>query len=165
MDTDSLAEFYQRIGAALWHLQYLEDVLASFLTLKLLNERRRAGQKITPEDAYSLLADKRKLTLGPLLESCRSKKIISAERQPRFEAFKLERHWLVHRSLVENGDDLYKEATRNAVLNRIGLIQEEAIALKNLVGKELETWGAGHGINPEAIDVEARSAIEKLKSG
>jgi hypothetical protein len=61
---------------------------------------------------------------------------------------------------VENGDDLYKEATRNSVLDRISLIQEEAIGLKNLVGKELETWGAAHGINPEAIDVDARSAIE-----
>ena len=105
MNADELADFYRRIGAALWHLQYLEDILVSFLVMKIIHERRCAGQTVTASEAQTLLADKRRITLGPLIEACSSRKIIRLEHQARFETFKIERHWLVHRSLVESGDD------------------------------------------------------------
>jgi len=107
MTAGELEDFYRRIGAAIWRLQYLEDILVNFLTLKLVHERRCAGGTVAMAEAQAQLAEKRKLTLGPLIESCVSKKIISRERVQRFEAFKAERHWLVHRSMIENGDDLY----------------------------------------------------------
>ena len=121
-----LHDFYHEVGATIWHIQYLEDALVSFLVLKICNERRHAGQTVTMPDAEMLLAEKRKLTLGPLIDGCIKYKIIRSAEQARYAAFKLERHWLVHRSLMENGDDFYDDATRQAVFMRIAAMREEA---------------------------------------
>jgi len=68
-DGRRLQDFYRRIGGAVWHLQYLEDILVNSLTLKIVHERRCAGRTVDMPEAEALLADKRKLTLGPLIES------------------------------------------------------------------------------------------------
>lgn len=163
MSADELADFYQRIGAALWHLQYLEDVLVNFLVMKIMHERRCAGRTVTASDARTLLADKRRVTIGPLIGDCSSRKIIRPEYQARFEAFKIERHWLVHRSLVESGDDLYDDTMRNFVVSRIGAIQQEASSLKGLVFSDCQSWVAAHEVDLEAVHDQAEDAIRKLK--
>lgn len=84
-----LEHFYKLVGKAIWYVQHLENIMVSFLFLKVLYEQRRSGQTVTKDNAELLLADKRKITLGPLIESCRSRKIIGAEHQSRFDAFKL----------------------------------------------------------------------------
>lgn len=165
MNADELADFYRRIGSALWHIQYLEDILVSFLAMKLIHERRRAGQTVIASDAQALLATKRRLTLGPLFEACSSRKIIRDEHQARFDAFKIERHWLVHRSMVASGDDLYDDARRNSVVNRISEIQQEAMSLKGLVGVDCESWAAAHGVDLDAVQDQTDDAMRKLKGG
>ena len=163
MNADELADFYRRIGAALWHLQCFEDVLVSFLAMKLIHELRCAGQTVTSSDAQTLLADKRRITVGPLIEACSSRKIIRPENRARFEAFKNERHWLVHRSMVESGDDLYDDATRESVLSRIAAVQEEAISLKGLAFRDCESWVAAHGVDLDAAQDQAECAMRKLR--
>jgi hypothetical protein len=163
MNADELADFYGRIGAALWYVQYLEDVLVSFLAMKLIHERRGAGRTVSTIDAQALISDKRRITLGPLIGSCMSEKIIPPEHQPRFEAFRVERHWLVHRSLIESGDHLYTDATRNAVFSRIAEIQEEARVLKKIVVEDFESWASAHGVNLSAAENQAGAALRKLK--
>jgi hypothetical protein len=101
---------------------------------------------LTENDARALIADKRRLTLGPLIESCTSRKAIRPEYQSRFEAFRAERHWLVHRSLVENGDDIQVDAGLESLIARITRIQEEAISLKKAVGEDFFSWMAAHGV-------------------
>jgi len=163
MTADELAEFYCLVGGALWHIQYLEDALVNFLSLKLLHERRCAGTTVTIEEAQAFLSERRRLTFGPLVESCASRKVIRLEHQPRFETFKQERHWLVHRSMVESGDHLYGDSTRSAVFARIDAIREESIYLKKLVVSDLETWSAAHGVDTEAAQRKAEAAVRKLK--
>lgn len=85
MNEHELADFYRRIGAAIWHLQYLEDILVNFLCLKMAHERRCSGDTVSMPDAEALIAEKRKLTLGPLIESCTSRKIIRPEYRARFD--------------------------------------------------------------------------------
>jgi hypothetical protein len=148
MNERELGEFYRRIGAALCHLQYLEDVLVTFLAMKIIHERRGAGHTFTTSDAQTLLTEKRRiLTLGPLIDSCISQKIVRHEHQGRFKAFKRERDWLVHRLIIVSGDDLYVAATRHAVFSRITAIQKEAILLKKIAVADLEGWGAAHGVD------------------
>ncbi len=163
MNAEELADFYRRIGSAIWHLQCLEDVLVNFLTVKIIHERRCARQTVTESDARALLAEKRRITLGPLIESCTSKKIIAPALQSRFEAYKLERHWLVHRSMVESGDDLYATDTRDAVFTRISALQEEAISLKKIAVRDLEAWMEAHGVDTDAAQNQAEEAIRKLQ--
>jgi hypothetical protein len=163
MNTDELADFYQRIGAALWHLQYLEDVLVNFLVMKIIHEHRCSGKTVTISDAQALLADKRLLTLGLLVKTCIRRKIIQSENQARFGAFKVERDWLVHRSMVESGDDLYDDATRTTLFGRIATVQQEAISLKGLVASGCTSWAAAHGVDVTAAQDQAEDAMRKLK--
>ena len=161
-NAEQLAEFYRHIGAAIWHVQYLEDVLVNFLTMKIIHERRCVGDTIG--DRQELLADKRRMTVGPLIESCGKRKIIRPEHSPRFKSFRLERHWLAHRSLVENGDDLYPTSTRNAVFGRIAAIQEKAISLRKIVAQDLEVWAAAHGVDLETAQRQAEEAVRNVKA-
>jgi len=150
MNPIELKELYTLIGNAIWQVQYLEDVLVTLLSAKIIYERRCAGNAMPPDDAERLLADKRKITLGPLLEACRSRKIIRTGQQSRFDAFKDERHWLVHRSVIESGDNLYAAVTREAVFVRIAGIGEEAISLKAAVFEDFQAWMRQHGVKLEA---------------
>jgi hypothetical protein len=163
MTADELAGFYNLIGGAIWHIQYLEDALVNFLSMKLLHERRCASATVTLEDAHTLLSEKRRLTFGPLLESCASRTIIRPEHQPHFEAFKHERHWLVHRSMVETDDALYRDSSRYAGFARIDAVREESIRLKKLVVADLEAWSAAHGVDTPAAQRQAEAAVQKLK--
>jgi hypothetical protein len=165
MNGAELGEFYRRIGAALCHLQYLEDVLVTFLAMKIIHERQCAGDTFTTNDAQTLLAEKRRvLTLGPLIDSCISKKIVRQEHKERIKALKRERDWLVHRSIFENGDDLYAAATRNAVFSRVTALQEEAISLKKLAVADLEGWGVSHGVDVDAAQSQAEEEQRKLNN-
>ena len=163
MNADELADFYRRIGAAVWHLQYLEDAIVSFLAMKIIYERRCAGQAITADDAQTLLADKRRITLGPLIEACIKRKVIQPAHRARFEAFKIERHWLVHRSMVESGDHLYDDGARTIVFSRIASVQQEAISLKGFIVSDLESWVAAHGVDVATARDQAEDAVRKLK--
>jgi hypothetical protein len=163
VNENEFGEFYRRIGAALCHLQYLEDVLVTSLTAKIIHELRCAGQTMTPNDAQTLLADKRRdLTLGPLIDSCISKKIVRPEHQERIKALKLERDWLVHRYIIENGDDVFATATRSVSFSRITAIQEEATALKKIVAADLERWFAKHGVDVDAAKNQAKEEMRNL---
>jgi hypothetical protein len=163
MNADELDEFYRRVGAAIWHVQYLEDVLVSFLAMKILGPKRSGGQAISAAELDALLAQKRRLTLGPLIQACIGENIITPALEPRFDTFKTDRHWLVHRSVVESGDDLYNDDARGAVFKRIFSVQEEAISLKKLVGADLKTWLNAQRVDVEAAVNEGEDALRKLK--
>jgi hypothetical protein len=163
MNAEELDFFYRRIGAALWHIQYLEDVLVTFLVAVLVDQRRSSGESVAQDDAEALLAQKRKVTLGPLIQTCISQKVIPLPLQARFDLFKEERHWLVHRSMVESGDELYSDAARDAVFRRIITVQQEAIALKKLVVSDFESWMSARGVDPQAAQRLAEESIRKLK--
>jgi len=163
MNAEELDEFYRRVGAAIWHVQYLEDVLVSFLAMKLLGPKRSDGQAISAAEMDALLTQKRKLTLGPLIQACIGQNIITPALEPRFEIFKTDRHWLVHRSVVESGDGLYNGEARDAVFSRIFSVQEEAISLKKLIGAGLETWLSAQGVDVDAAARQGEDVLRKLK--
>jgi hypothetical protein len=39
-----LEQFYKLVGKGIWYVQHLENMLVSFLALKVLHEQRCAGQ-------------------------------------------------------------------------------------------------------------------------
>jgi len=163
MNAEELDHFYRRIGAALWHVQYLEDVLVTFLVAKLLDQRRSSGNTFTQTDAETLLTQKRRVTLGPLIQACIGQNIIALPLQARFEVFKEDRHWLVHRSMVESGDDLYTDGDRDTVLRRIMTLQQEAIALKKLIVADFQSQMASRGVDVQAALRQGEESLRKLK--
>ncbi len=159
-----LHDLYHAIGGALWYLQYLEDVLVKFLATKALHARRAGGAAVRMRDADEVIARmQRTMTLGKLIQDGGAEGVIRNECLERFRAFKVERDWLVHRSMVENGDDLYLDATREAVFGRIEAIRNEAASLKQIIVEDLESWMAAHGIDVAAAQRQGEQEIRRLK--
>ena len=68
----------------------------------------------------------------------------------------------MHRSLVESGDDLFNEAKREIVVQRIFSVQEEAIALKKLIAIDLEAWIRTQGADVKQAAEQGEAASRKL---
>ena len=71
INMDELADFYRRIGAALWHVQHLENAMVQFLTMKEIHERRRAGKKVDDCPCLFSLREKAFFVLSPGILGCR----------------------------------------------------------------------------------------------
>ena len=63
------------------------------------------------------------------------------------ETFKVERDWLVHRSMDENGDDLYLNSDRSKLLRRLSKFSEDARRLQGLIAQELEDFVVSKGVS------------------
>jgi len=70
--------------------------------------------------------------------------VLSKEFQERIDKFPIERDWLVHRSFIENQDDLYARPRLYTLIDRVGSISKEALALQEFIKKELEEYLASN---------------------
>jgi hypothetical protein len=160
INAEELHSLYASIGKGIWHLQNVEDVLHTYITIKR-DVKVRAGMPV--EQAENILQKHRKNTLGSALKISREANIFSSQIQKRLEEFKEERDWLVHRSVYQNREDLYLEDKRYALINRIDKFAEEAIQIQKLIAEELESFVVAQGVNREWIYQQAQESINKLK--
>jgi hypothetical protein len=160
INADELHTLFTLIGQGIWHLQTVEDALHNTITLK---RNVITPGSITQEEAKTLLAQHRRKTLGQSLRISREAQTLSTDLQKRLEHFKEERDWLVHRSVHQNGDDLYVDEKRVALMNRIKSFSKEAKTLQKLIASELEDFVVFHGVSREMIGQEAAEAVRKLR--
>jgi hypothetical protein len=153
---------YWLMGKALRELQYLEVTIANFLTLKL---DIRTRYRVPEEEAHRMLAKRLKNTLGEAIGFAREGKAIDQPLLTRLAALNQERHWLVHRSVAQNGDDLYEEAGRRAVMDRLEAFSREALALDKAMCAKVEKWSAAQGIDTAATSRAAEAQLDALRGG
>lgn len=77
------------------------------------------------------------------------------------KTFKLERDWLVHKSLNENGDDLFLNTDRLRLLERLHKFSEDAKKLQRLIAEELEDFVVSKGVSREWIYQKAISDVNR----
>lgn len=155
-----LQELYSTIGNGIWHLQKLEDALHTFITVKCDIKVRGS---VSTEKAEAILSKHRSNTLGRSLNIARSADLFSTGLQARLDQFKEERDWLVHRSVYKNGQDLYLDGKRYALILRIQNFLEEALILQKLVAEELENFVVSQGVSREQIMRIAHENLRKLR--
>lgn len=160
INAEELHILFTLIGQSIWYLQMMEDALHTTITVK--RDVRTPGA-IPENEANSLLAQHRSKTLGHSLKISRQAQIFHPDLQKRLESFKEERDWLVHRSVNQNGDDLYLDEKRVDLIERITAFSEEARTLQKLIERELEDFVVSHGLNRESIHQVASETIRKLK--
>lgn len=160
INAEELHTLFTLVGQGIWYLQMMEDALHTTITLK---RDVKTPKSITAEEGKICLAKHRRKTLGQSLEISRQALVLSADLQKRLEHFKEERDWLVHRSVHQNGDDLYVDEKRGALMNRIKSFSEEAKILQKLIASELEDFVVFHGVSREMIGQEATEAVRKLR--
>ena len=154
ISADELATLYHDIGACIWQMQYLEDVLHTFLTMKL--ELKEPG-KVSAQEAMVLLAKHRRATLGTTIKVAENNSALPSLLIDQLRTLKEERDWLIHRSMHQNGSSLYTEDGRNKLFARLALLQNDIVHLKVKIIKEVEIFCSGHGIS----SIQAKSLAEK----
>jgi hypothetical protein len=160
IEFDELNALYMLTGKGIWHLQFIEDALSTCITVKQGIKVRGAMPKAQAE---AILATHRSHTLGVSLSIARKGQVLSESLQDRLEKFKKERDWLVHRSLYQNGDDLYIDEKRDLLLKRLRAFSEEAMILQRLIAAELENFVVAQGISREWIESDAARRIKALR--
>ena len=156
INEQELPVFFGLIGEGIWYLQHVENALATCLTVK--GEIKEIGS-VSAEQAERILSKHRKNTLGTSLRLAEEKGILSDDLMLALRAFKEERDWLVHRSLNDNGDDLYLDSARRAVIERLEKFGEQARQLQRLVAQELENFVVSKGASKQWI---YRRAIDDI---
>jgi hypothetical protein len=159
---EELAALYHDVGACIWHIQYLEDVLHTFLTIKI--EIKEPG-RVEKNEATALLDKHRRATLGNAIRTAESAKALPQELIDQLRALKNERDWLVHRSMHQNGDGLYTDHGREAVFSRLAALQEKTIFLKSQIMSEAEAYCSGHGLSAQANALAERKIAELRGEG
>lgn len=147
-----LHDVYAAIGAAVWHLQFLEDMLVTYLVMRLKLKR-----PVTIERAHAVLMDERRKTLGALLRDAKTARLVHSEIDEAAQVLREERNWLIHRSMSECSDHLYTDEGRDAFLSRLRALKERAIQLKKTLYNDSAEWCARQGFDiaqAEALAVE-----------
>jgi hypothetical protein len=160
INAEELQVFFKLIGSGIWYLQHVEDALSTFITVKA-EIKERGG--VSDDNAMSLLSKHRRNTLGTSIRIAEDRQVLDSEMIAILKTFKLERDWLVHRSLNENGDDLYLNTDRLRLLERLHKFSEDAKKLQRLIAEELEDFVVSKGVSREWIHQKAMSDVNRDK--
>ena len=160
INAEELLVFFKLIGSGIWYLQHVEDALSTYITVKA-EIKDRGGT--SAENAKFLLSKHRRNTLGTSIRFAKDRQVLDPELLTMLEAFKIERDWLVHRSLHENGDDLYLNSERRKLLERLNKFTEDAKRLQRLIGEELEDFVVSKGVSRELIHQKTMSDVNRNK--
>jgi hypothetical protein len=157
---DELDALYRGVGRCIWHIQYLEDVLHTYLALKI--EIREPG-RISEKEAHKLLTKHRRANLGTTLRTAENHAALPPELLAELRGLKEERDWLVHRSMHQEGDSLYTDEGRYAIFFRLDALMERTLALKGKVAAEAMAFCASHGVSPRNAEQLAHEQIARLR--
>lgn len=138
---DELHIFFNYIGQGIWHLQNLEDVLATYITMK---HDIKAPGAVSEENAQASLQKNRE-GLGTLLKTAFRHHVMPKDLEARFQTFRGERNWLVHKCAYQNRKDLYNTEKRQVLINRILNFCREAITLRQLIFADLDLFFRNQG--------------------
>ena len=142
LSPDTLHEVYAAIGSAVWHLQFLEDVVVTYLTMRL-----RLSRPLTQEQAFAVLAAERQKTLGVLFNDAKAGGLVKGDLAKAFDALLTERNWLIHRAMLDCSDRLYTDEGVSTLLSRVRLLAQSAIDLKKRIYDDVRTWCIEGGVD------------------
>jgi len=157
INSEELDSLFSLIGQSIWYLQNVEEALNTCITIK--GDIKNIGS-VSKIEGDNMLSKHRRNTLGTSLRIATKKNILSADLIKELKLFKEERDWLVHRSVYQNGDDLYHNEKRYELLFRIKSFINNALKLQKLISKELEAFVIQQGVSKEWIDNNARKIIQ-----
>lgn len=153
-----LEEIYTSIGKAVWHLQFLEDVLVTYVAMRL-----RIKQPTTLEAGIQLLARERSKTLGTLFRDAQAGGLVAGDVEKAFRLLVDERNWLIHRSMHECNDALHRASERDAFLSRLSDLTDEAIRLKKLLYADATRWLADQGFDVAKAEALGEAQFRRLR--
>ncbi|MGE0273714.1 MAG: hypothetical protein AB7M05_20995 [Alphaproteobacteria bacterium] len=157
LNQDRLQEFYTAVGAAVWHLQFLEDVLVTYVAARLKLGGRGAGKV-----GLEVLDEQRQRTLGELVRDAKSGGILVGRIEEAFEVL-AERNWLIHRSMHEVSDGLYNDSSREAAISRVRTLADKSISLKKALYADCRIWFDAQGVDVHGAEAAGLARFRELR--
>ena len=160
ISADELDYLFHRIGTAIWHLQNVEGAIVPFIIVKGIAVELGS---LNQSEADKIESEYNKMTLGRLIGKLSELSLVEPELLDRLKLFNSERKWIVHNSVRESVDHLYKENGRNIFFNRVESFINEAISLHHHIGDLLTEYVVSKGASIDQINHVAHSKIKELK--
>jgi len=157
LDPWKLEELYVAIGSAVWHLQFLEDVLVTYVTM-----RTNLKPPLSSEAALEMLSKERRKTLGVVMNEAKSGGLLGSGVSEAFAVLE-ERNWLIHRSMHEASDSVYNDANRADLIARIRSLTERSIELKKRLYGEVVSWCKSQGVDVDAVEAVTLGRFDEVR--
>lgn len=142
-------------------LQHLENVVATFTAMLILQKRRDKNKKVTEEIAYRTLQKQKKLTLGPMITNAKREQTIPLFLHKRFDSFLSERNWLIHNCVTSDYLSLRSEKEKVRLMTRMEAFSEEAMALSKELQRLNNRWYSEKGYDLSLAFEKAEELIRK----
>jgi hypothetical protein len=159
---DDLQDVYKAIGGAVWHVQFLEDVLVNCITMRL---RVKRPGTVDSKTANAMLEGEREKTLGQLLKAASAGGLVHGETEEAFRLVLGERNWLVHCSMHESSLAVETLEGRAAFLERVEFLKDRSIALKKSLAVNLFDWLRGQGVDVDTINAATEARFRSHRGG
>lgn len=159
-DARRLEFISQRIGFALWQLQELEGIAATYLVLTA-----RATRGMGEVAGNALLEDALSKPFGRTVRDLKKAGTLPATLEDPTSRLLTERNWLVHRSRASSRSAVRREDHCVALVSRIEAIGEEALALMRQFGTLVEEFAKSNGVTSETIEVESVAILKRWHGG
>lgn len=143
---DRLATVTQSVGFALWQLQELEGVAASYFVL-LAQAKKGMGLA----EGNALVERAQGTTFGATLHQISKAGLVSAEIEERLLKLLAERNWLVHRSRAESRNAIHSDAVMATLIERLESVADESLALLKFIDGETTAFVQSHGVSMEYV--------------
>ena len=157
-NAERLDEITRRIGFALWQLQELEQVSATYFAL-LANASRGMGLQA----GEALVAKAQGETFGQTISKLRAANLVSDELETRVLGLLRERNWLVHASRSDSHGAVYANATFESLKLRLDKLAKAALALLLEIGVLAERHVIAHKLSQQEIDVGASTLLKSWR--
>jgi hypothetical protein len=157
-NAERLDEITQRIGYALWQLQELEHVSATYFVLLA-----KATPGMGLEAGEDLVVKAQGETFGQTISKLRAANLVSDELETRVLGLLRERNWLVHASRSDSHGAVHANATFESLKLRLDKLAEAALALLLEIGALAERHMIAHKVSQQEIDVGATALLESWR--
>jgi len=139
------SKLWLSIGRTLWSLQTLEFALGHYLVLTQVVR----GDK---DEAYRQLDRSFKVTIGRLVAKLKGSVHVHPEIEGQLKHLIGERNWLAHRIYRLHHTDIFDIERFAKLLDRIGILGNEAINLAKEFSNLCKQWCILNGIKEEEIN-------------
>jgi hypothetical protein len=154
-------ELFRLVGKSVWMLQHLENAVASFTAMIILQKERDKSKKITEEYAHNVLKKQKDLTLGRMIANAKSARSIPPELNNRFDIFLIERNWLIHNCIKTDYLSLRSDKKKALLFERIHDFAEEAMVLAKEIHNLHTEWFLDYGYDYNLVLQNAEKLIQE----
>jgi hypothetical protein len=159
--SQDVQELFRLVGKAVWMLQHLENFVATFTAMIILQKRRDKSKNVTEEFANKTLEKQKKLTLGVMILNAKREKSIPPFLHERFNNFLKERNWLIHSCMQTDHLSLRSEKNKLHLFGRLEEFSEEAIDLRKELQNLMNTWSSEKGYDLNLAIEKAEKLIRE----